>query len=302
MQLERQHAGAIYVAVATMLWALWPVWVRQCSSGAQAATLGLIVAAIGGTPLALIERRRAAPRFVRPRSAWALLCALGVTDAANAWFYFRALAEGAVAPAVLSHYIAPVLVALAAPVFLGEPRGARTPLALVLAFVGTAALVLVGRENSGGDAFVHAALLGGASAVFYASNVILARRLASWFGNSEMMAWHAYISAGLLFIITGLPADAVCWRWLLAGGLVSSLAAGLIYYAGLRRIPAERAGILTFIEPVAAVAVGWFVFAETPGPGAAIGGALILAAGLLVVTSPSRATGAHISQERANDL
>src|SRR5262245_31664042 len=112
-----------------MLWGLWPLWVRGGPGGVAVALVAYGLPAVIALPVALVEGRGRR----RPRSAWALVALFGLVDATNAFLYFRALAEGAVAPAVLAHYLAPVLVALAAPRVLGERRAPRTPLALLLA-------------------------------------------------------------------------------------------------------------------------------------------------------------------------
>ncbi len=274
------------MAAAACLWGIWPLWVRLGGQGgARAGAAAFAVAGVLGLPIAIAATlRRAAPAGGR---AWGALAILGVLDAANVWCYFRALAEGAVAPAVLSHYLAPVIIALAAPVALGEPRSTRTPLALVLALGGTVALVLPAMGGGAASpAASRALLLGAASAVFYAATTLVSKRLAGRFAGAELMVYHAIVAGALLVPIAGLPDSGQGdWGWLLAGGAVSSLGGGLVFFVGLRLIPAERVGVLTYIEPVAAVLVGWIAFGETPSPVAAAGGALILSAGLLVVTA-----------------
>jgi drug/metabolite transporter (DMT)-like permease len=276
--------GSLLCAAAALLWGLWPYWLQGAPEPGGAA-VALLVASAAGLPLALRQSRGRR----RPPRAWLLLAATGVADAANVWLYFRALQVGAVAPAVLSHYLAPVLVALAAPALLGEPRSPRTAPALLLALAGTA--LLVSGARGGGAAFVPALLFGGASAIFYAALVLLSKRLGSSFGDAELLVYHMLLSAALLVAAGGVPP-------LLArpaiGGLVSTLVAGLLYYAGLRRVPAERAGMMGYLEPVSAITVGWVALGQAPPPIAAVGGALIVAAGLLVVTRPpSSATPGH---------
>jgi len=277
------RSGALLVSAAAVMWALWPVWVRR-GAGQATALIAFAIAGLAALPLALREsasRPRRAPR------AWLWMAALGVIDAGNTFCYFRALADGAVAPAVLSHYLAPVLVALGAPLLLAEPRSRRTPLALALALGGTALLVL-GRGSGAPAPAVETALVwGGLSAAFFASTVLIARHLGREFGPAELLAYHALVACAALAPVLPLGTLAIDARlaWAAAGGVVSTALAGLIYYRGLRRLPAERAGVLSYLEPLAALLVGWLVFSETPGLGAAAGGALILAGGLLVVTS-----------------
>jgi drug/metabolite transporter (DMT)-like permease len=278
--------GALAVAAAALLWGLWPLWIRGGAGGAQVAAVAMLVAGAAGLPLALWQARG---RRRRPRDA-ALVSLLGLFAAGNVWLYFRALDEGAIAPAVLSHYLAPVLVALAAPRLLGEPRSPRTPLALALALGGTAVLLL-GAPDAGADrdATLFALAFGGGSAVFYAALVLLSKHLTPRFGDAELLSYHVLVGGVLLTALQGgaLGSSEQLLRPAL-GGLLSTLVAGLAYYHGLRRIPAERAAILAYLEPPAAITVGWLAFGDRPGLAAAAGGALILAAGILVVLAPGR--------------
>src|SRR5262249_33752503 len=113
-------------------------------------------------------------------------------------------------------------------------------------------------------------------------------KLAPDFGSAELLVWHLLVAGAVL--TAGLwplgPAERLLWPAI--GSIVSSLVPGLLFYMGLRRIAAEKAGILAYLEPLLAVLAGWLAFGETPGPGAVAGGALILAGGALVVTRPGR--------------
>ncbi len=282
--LAPTRLGAACVFAAASLWGLWPVWVRSGGAGgAQTATLALLASGLVALPLALRDGRA---RGRRSRRGWLLVAALGFVNAANSWFYFRALDEGAVAPAVLSHYLAPVLVALVAPVLLGEPRSTRTPLALLLALGGTALLLFGDGRATTGHARA-AVTLGASSAAFYASAVIIAKLAGKEFSDAEMFAYLALLGGALLVPVTGVPAEASRWIWPSLGGVVSALVPGLLYYVGLRRLPAERVAVLTYWEVPAAVMVSWIAYGETPARLAIAGGAAILTAGLLVVTAPA---------------
>jgi drug/metabolite transporter (DMT)-like permease len=279
--------GAACVATAAGLWGLWPAWVRGAAGGTGSAVVALLTGGAVSWPWALAAGAR------RPRAggrvdgrAVAGLVALGLANAANVWLYFRAISEGAVAPAILAHYLAPVLVALAAPRVLGETPSRRTPVALALAIGGTAVLLLAGGGASMGQGARHAAMLGAASAVFYATTVLLSKRISRVLVDVELFSWQCLVAAAVLWPVSTVPRHAIDWARPAVGGIVSSLAAGLIYYQGLRRLPAERVGVLSYLEIASGVLVGWIAFGERPGWGALVGGAGILAAGLLVITAP----------------
>lgn len=273
--------GSLAVAAAALLWGLWPVWIRGGPGSLASATVAFLVGGFLGLPIAL----RAGRGRARGAADWAGLALLGLADVGNIWTYFIALDEGAVAPAVLSHYLAPVLIALAAPALLGEPRSPRTPLALVLALGGTAVLLFGGGVGVGlGARAATGFTFGAISALFYAALVLGSKRLAGRFADAELLVYHVLMSAAVMLVLLGgrLGPPALLLKPAV-GGLLCTLLAGLLYYHGLRLIPAERAAVLTYLEPPSALLVAWIAFAEVPAPAAALGGALILAGGVLII-------------------
>jgi drug/metabolite transporter (DMT)-like permease len=57
----------------------------------------------------------------------------------------------------------------------------------------------------------------------------------------------------------------------------------LVYATLLRHVSAQAAGVLTFLEPVAGVALAWVLLSQEPGAATLVGGALVLAGGVAVV-------------------
>jgi drug/metabolite transporter (DMT)-like permease len=271
--------------LAASMWGLWPLWARDGSGGAPTAAIAQGVAGVVTLPWALWAMRR------RPNSASVTdivkLIGVGLCNGTNTWLYLRALNQGATAAAVLAHYLAPVLVALAAPVVLREPRSPRTPVALGLALAGTAALLLAG-PRAGADfaAVERAVLFGAGSAVFYASATLLAKQVGWAVSDAELFSYQALVGSAMTLPFVALPALGVAWLRPCSAAIVSTVAPGLLFYAGLRRLPAERAGVLSYLEVVGGVMTGWIAFGEPPGAGAIVGGVCILAAGLWVMTAP----------------
>lgn len=216
---------------------------------------------------------------------------MGIFDAANAGLFFAAMDVTTVAVAVLSHYLAPVFVALAAPRWLGTQRSART-VGLALAALFGLALVLEPWRlaGEGAGSVILGSLLGAGSAVFYAANVILTKRMGPRFTAEEQLVYHAVISALVLtaFAVATharIPTSEGATRVALAA-IVLGATAGLLFLYGLRRIAAEHAGILTFLEPLTAVLVAWLAWGERPGLAALIGGAIVVAAGIAAIREP----------------
>src|SRR5262249_13558031 len=154
----------------------------------------------------------------------------------------------------------------------------RTALALGASLGGLVLLV----TGDGGlpRASAHTALLGVLSALFYGLNTLTTKKGMEAFSAAEVLSYHCLLAAALVWIFAGThpQAQAFVWRPLAGAALLGACGAA-VFYAGLQRIPASRAAILAYLEPLVAAVVGYAAFGESLGPAALFGGALILAAG-----------------------
>ncbi len=79
-----------------------------------------------------------------------------------------------------------------------------------------------------------------------------------------------------------IPASAAGWSAVLAIALVSTVAAITWFFAGLKRIGPTRASTLSTVEPAVTVALAAIFLGERIAPMQMAGGALILAAVVLL--------------------
>lgn len=275
-------AGTAWVSAAACGWGTWTLFLR--GRGLPPAWQSVLILAVVGA-LALPPALLAGRGRPRRRAVWLGVLLSGALDAGNYLFFFAAVDRGPIAAAVLAHYLAPALVALFAPRFLGEALGPRTLPALVASLAGLA-LLLLGGATAGREA-LPAAAMGAASAVFYAANTLLSKKLLDEVSSAELLSYHSFVAALLLLPLAG-PAPALS-RFLfrpLAGAVLLGWGGGLLFLLGMRRIPAQRTAVLTYLEPLVASATGALAFHEPLGPAGLLGGALIVAGGLAIALEP----------------
>jgi drug/metabolite transporter (DMT)-like permease len=294
--VRRGYAG---VALAAASWGTWGIILRLAGEAqpiAPALCSFVVMSTIGVVlgPLALrATRRRAQARSARQ---WALVGAFGVSDALNCVLFFAALATTSAAVAVLTHYLAPLLVALGAPLALGERRRPGTVVAALLGLCGLTLLLAPWQVQSEGG-LVEGALLGLGSAFFYAASLLFNKRLSRSFEASELLVYHmpsALVLVALLVPQGGWVLSTPGLLWLLFGALGPGALAGIIFMRSLAQVPAEHASVLTFVEPLTALAIAAFAWGESLEMIRLAGGAAILTAGYLVVRKarPSQLEGA----------
>jgi drug/metabolite transporter (DMT)-like permease len=275
------------VAAGATLWGCWSFFLRPAGlSGPQNA---LLVLSAMSLPTPFLLRREA----LRDRRATAALVVVGLADAANAALFFAAMRQGPVSVAVLTHYLAPLLLALSAPWVLGEQSSTRALVGGPLTLAGLALLIL----QPGTRFPMLTAALGAASALFYAAIVLGSKEAARVYSPLAVTSLHAPISVAALLVYFGAealppaPVDAATLR-VLVGGVVCGLGGNILFNAGLRRVPTAAAGALTYLEPLTASVVGWAFFAESLTPLGVAGGVLVLMAGAWVAAerrAPARA-------------
>jgi DME family drug/metabolite transporter len=197
---------------------------------------------------------------------------------------------GVAAAALLAICSAPLLIALLAVLFLGERLTPLVRRSLGMAVAGTALLV-VGPRGLGEVAghFGLGALLALGAGVSYAVYAVAAKGLLARVTPLAVSAITFALAAAILapaLLVEPAPTRAMAagWPLLLYLGLGPTAMAYALFTAGLRRVPATVAGIVSLLEPLTATTLGLLVFGERLG---AIGtaGALLLLAALTLLTT-----------------
>ena len=280
-----RSGGYVLVAAAASGWGLWPLILRHAEMPAtlQSAVM-MTVLMVVSIPMMLRDRVRVRARPVH----WLGVGWLGLADALNVVLFFAAYQRTSVAVAVLTHYLTPVFVAVAAPLFLGERPQARTFGSVAVSFAGLPLMLQPWDKGLGPGDLVGAAL-GAGSAVFYASNVIVNKRLAPVFSASELMFFHGFVAVPFLWAV--VPAGALAetptasLAVVAVGALGPGALGGLMFVWGLRRIAASHASVLTLLEPFVAVAIAALCFGQRLGNAQIVGGMLILTGAVVVITA-----------------
>ena len=267
-------------------WGLIAVLVSAVDLGAEALAFLRLALAAATLALTALAARRAGR--LRPAGRLPALVALGIVQGAHWLLFFETVKLGSVALAVLTFYTAPIFLALLAPAFLPERLSKVALAALVPAGAGIALIAFADAEAVPASSWPIATGLG--SAATFAVLVILSKRLLLSRAEPLTVAfWDCLVGAlvvapALLFADRVLPGDGREWGAVLLLGVVFTGVGTLLYARLLRHVSAQAAGILTFLEPVSAVLLAWALLDDPIGPVTLAGGALVLTAGIAVVT------------------
>ena len=210
-----------------------------------------------------------------------LLLFSGMAMGINWILLFEAYRYTTVSVATLSYYFAPVIVTLVCPILFKEKMGAKQWICFVMSTVGIVLITGIG-DLSGSNRHFTGILFGLGAAVLYATVVLLNKFIKGVSGAHRTFLQFAAALLTLLpyvLLTSGFTLgnlDASGWISLLVVGIVHSGIAYCLYFSALKDIPGQEAAILSYIDPLVAVAVSVFVLGEQLTALQLIGGILIL--------------------------
>lgn len=283
--MVHRNTGPYYVLAAIFLWSSLGVVVRLSGVPVHVLIFYSTLVALFVQSFVVLRKEY---RALMPRGREILrLAVLGPVTLANLVTFFYAFRHTSISNAIMTHYIAPVVVAFLAPVFLREALTWRVLLSLAISSAGL--WIMLGiepgeafsvlREPSGDAVGILSGLLSGFA---YAVLILLVRALARNHNPLVLtFVQNTMICAMLLPFIDVFPAHAL-WSFVLVG-VVHSTLAPVLYFRGLRDVMANRAAILGYIEPVSAIVFGIIIIGEYPSAASVAGGVFILFSGYIVL-------------------
>lgn len=220
--------------------------------------------------LLVLFARGSGRKLVMPRGPeWLWLAGVSATGLI---LFNIALVQGSrhAEPAVLGVAVAcvPPLLAVAGPMLERSRPKVPVVAAALLVTCGAALVQGMGRTDAAGLAW--AAVVFGCEAAFTLLAVPVLGRHGPW-GVSVHTTWIAAVMFGGLGLVREGPAAVTRLRpedWLATGYLAVAVTAVafVLWYSGVRRLGAGRAGLFTGVAPVAAAVAGLLLGAPAPGP------------------------------------
>jgi drug/metabolite transporter (DMT)-like permease len=213
----------------------------------------------------------------------------GLGYATQSVLYLGALTYADASLVALLFCLYPLMVMVLAIVLRTDRPSVRRGVALVVALVGVS-LVLGGAGSGGIDPV--GSLLALASAAVYTTYILIGDRLATinHLAFATLVCTGAFLTFSVAGLVRGMPDfsfEPRGWLWLTLIALVSTVASIGLFFAGLARVGATVASLLSIIEPVVTVASAALVFGESLSALQVLGAALVLAT-VLVAQLPSR--------------
>jgi drug/metabolite transporter (DMT)-like permease len=212
---------------------------------------------------------------------FALVGVIGIAGAN--YTYYATMRQSTVATGILLQYLAPLAVVGYTVLTREETLTARKVFAALLSLAGC--FFAVGGVGPGRFSMTPGALTTGLLSMFcFAFLTIFSRHLLARLSSTTLILFSLCF-ASVFWLIVHPPEvlleerhDASTWGVVILLGLSSVLFPYLLYFAGLRRIPASRAIITSTAEPVVAILSAAILLGEGLDPLQIVGAAIVLGA------------------------
>ena len=273
------------LSLAVLFVSFGAVLVRLAAAPALAVSFYRVaLASLVLLPFAARDARSSWPALA-PRQR-ALLLAAGLALALHFATWIASLSYTSIASSVLLVNTAPLFAIALSRVFLRERAPAVVLLATPIALAG-AALIAFG-DWTGAPGSLRGNLLAVAGAVTVAAYQVIGRglRTALPLNAYVLGVWSsaAVVLAALAFAceVPLAPFPARSWLVFLALALIPTIGGHGLVNKSLRSLPAPTVGLFLLGEPLGASLLALLLFGEVPGPWTLAGGAVVLAALVLV--------------------
>ena len=257
---------------------------------APASMLLVLRFILAAVVLTLVFARRRPFRVFLRRDLWPKLLLMGPLDAGSLLCYFLAIRYTGVAVATFFLFMQPVWVALLAPRLLKAPTERVVYLSLAVALGGLGVIIVPSLLGSGATFSAVGLAVGLAAGVLYAFFQLLIKSLTTELESTTIVTVECTLDAVVILPLA-------LWQVLVVGttltrhdfvaaavlGLVCTAIAYTMWVEGVARIRVQHSSILGFLTPVVAPLIAWALLGQSISLATAVGGCLIVAAGVLVV-------------------
>lgn len=209
-----------------------------------------------------------------------LLLFSGMAMGVNWILLFEAYKHTTISAATLSYYFAPVIVTIVCPILFREKLGKKQLLCFIMSTLGM--VLIIGFENMGDGNHILGILLGLGAAVFYATVILLNKFIKNVEGiQRTFLQFLAAIAILIPYVLISgdlqiQKLDAEDWICLLTVGFIHTGITYCMYFSALKELKGQEIAILSYLDPLVAVAISFFVLREPMTIWQMLGGILIL--------------------------
>lgn len=286
--MSPRTTGVALIAVSAASFGAMAIFARLAYDGGADVTAVLFLRFAIAAPFIAVLMRLRGLAWPRGRVLAGLVAMGGLGYVGQSLSFFTALTKASASLVALLLYAYPAIVTVLSVLLLGDRLTRARAAALAVALAG--AVLTIGPELSGEPIGV---VLGASAAVIYSVYILVGSRLTPRSGALPASA-VVMASAGVVYAVVAtvqrpaFPSTAGSWAAVIAIAVVSTVVAITTFFAGMARLGPADASTLSTLEPVVTVVLAALVLDERLSATQLVGGALILAAVVVLARAPTQ--------------
>ncbi len=284
--------GIVLIVISATAFASMAIFAHYANAaGANPLGLMIIRFTLAAFILAalLLTMRQALPAF-NSKPFWVAFAMGAVGYAGQSMGYFTALNHARAGTVALLLYLYPAIVTVLAALFLHERLTLVKLGLLALSFIGMAFTIFSGGATSASDSNLGLTLAL-MNACIYSIYILVGARFLGAVdatANAFLVCLGAAISLWLISLVVPaqFPTTTGGWANAAAIAVAGSIVAMVTFFAGLKRLGAATASVVSTVEPVVTVLLAWLFLNEKMGAVQLLGGVIIVLAAALFALMP----------------
>ena len=218
------------------------------------------------------------------KPGYRIMLGASVVNTVRMFFFFMAYIYTSISNAIITLYTWPIFATILSVILLKESISKRQIALLGLSFVGIL-IVYIGHDFSFSDKDFIGLSSGVFGAFFYACSVIIFKSKSASFDPPETIFFQnllgAFVFLPFLFFNVPTPTS-LDWTLGLTHGILIGVIMFSAFFYGLKYIDASKASMITYVEVISAMSLGYFVLDEKLTINMILGAAIILTSTLLL--------------------
>ena len=294
--------SAGFIIAASFLYGWIPVLTKVIyTSGGNSFNVSFYTALFSVPVLWLMLKWRGIPMKVDRATAKKLLIVGLFGSSATILLLYYSYSRISAGMATTLHFIYPIMVAVILALFYHEKMNMLKILALVLAVSGIA---VISGGGAGGDLLgIVCAVVSGCCWAFYMAYLEKS-------GLAEMdgclvcmyMAMVNVVVCGAAAFALGemqpITTD-IAWVLIVVSMIIGRVVAGPVFQVGIRGVGSMVSGILSTLEPITSMVVGWLILDEELTATKIFGAVLVLSGVFVIIYSGARESKSAAAREKA---
>jgi drug/metabolite transporter (DMT)-like permease len=277
--MNEYHKAVLEITLAATLFGLIPIIVKFSSIDSYSLSLGRIIFA---TLFLFLWIKFNKIKLQRLKKDKLQLFFFGLFHALIIIFFFIAIKLITTAMAVILLYAGAIYLVLFSYIFLKEKIEKITVISLIISFIGLFLVFYTDKLILNWWGYLAGFLAGFFMALVY----LFAKIISNKYNKMSMTYYQNLIALPLmlpLLLLAKFEFTLINLFTLIALGIFCTAIAFLLLYAGMKKIKAQKVGILLLMEVIVPIILALLLFRELPKINEIIGGVLILI-GFITIT------------------